>query len=773
MLPALAARRLDPPPHHGASLSSLAPLPRTRVIMRPSLAARSARLLGLTLLVLCPAVISFSLTSRACAEPSFFWANPKPTGTELGGVEFESASVGYAVGLYSTVLRTTDGGITWHDLTVLDAAAPDFKDVLVAAPGTLLAVGAAPGIFRSTDSGASWAPVANPSTASLQNLFALDASTFFAAGNNGNLLRSTNAGVSWSLLSAPTSFGIVDQWWQDSLRGIVVGPFHVRRTTDGGATWAAIPGVSESNTFFLGDVQFLDETNGWILLDFETYRTTNGGASWSLLPGSLADAPIYAEEALLIDAQTRIVVTEAEGADIFKTTDDGTTWTLLLRHDGTRGVMDIERAPGGTIVATTTAGDLLRSTDEGVTWTNAADVAGPPERAAGSVMQVNAGLPGFAGGSDGLWIQTTDAGASWFDPVSTPGLSSVFAVRVRDASFVLAGGVGTTGQSDVRRSTDGGATWTIHPIAGSYVGYPQGLAAFDDGTCFAATYGGQNIGTVYRSTDSGQTWHVRNTGLSGQRIFDLFFLDSQTGFVCGGEFGNAMISRTTNSGAQWSPVAGTGLGSDAVRDMHWFDVNEGIVVGGSLVQRTTDGGTHWTTVSIGMGYGAIDFFDAVHGIVDAFPHDAGITTDGGVTWTRVPLPLAGFVSDVATLGERFYVLGDANSILGVDTNAPPVAVHEIAPGASDRALAMWPNPLRAGVSRTLFFRASEDPTGLAPWEARIYDLRGRMLAQQRVMMNAREGRVSLENVVLFPGVVFVQIRTENGAAVTRKLTVLR
>ncbi len=715
-------------------------------------------------------LLAATLAERTYAEPSFFWANPKPSGTELGGVEFESASVGYAVGHYSTVMRTTDAGVTWQELSTLDATSPHFDDVLVVAPGVLLAAGGTPSIFRSTDSGASWNPVANPSNAPLRNIFALDASRFFAVGDNGNVLRSTNAGATWSLLSSPSSNRIVDQWWLDDQRGFVIGEFLVRSTTNGGASWATIPGISEFVTSLPGDVQFLDDVNGWIFLDFDTYRTTNGGASWFPLT-AFGEFPIYQEEALLVNAQTRLVATEAEGATILKTTNDGTNWTVLFDHPGSRGITDLERLPGGAIIATSTDGDLLRSMDEGVTWTNSTDVAGTPERANGNVIDVgNAGV-GFAGGFNDLWIQTTNSGVSWFDPPSTPGLHEVFAVCVRDPQFFLAGGSGTTGQSDVRRSTNGGTTWTTHSLSASYVGYPQGLAAFDDGTCYTGTYGGTNIGTVFRSTDSGQTWHTRNTGLSGGRIFDLFFIDSQIGFVCGGDFGNPMIARTTNGGAQWTAVGESGLVSDLIRDMHWFSVNDGVVVGGSRVQRTTNGGGSWATVSMQVGGEAIDFFDATRGVADAFPHDIGVTTDGGVTWTRVPMPMDGFVSDVVSAGNDAFALGGSNSILGMDADGAPVAADEIAPPNAAATLFMWPNPLHAGAARTLFFRAEESAS--APWEARLYDVSGRVLARERIAAGAREGRMSLESLRLFPGVVFLRVRTEDGASVARKVTILR
>ncbi|MGH2570726.1 MAG: WD40/YVTN/BNR-like repeat-containing protein, partial [bacterium] len=526
--------------------------------------------------------------SPSHAAPSFYWANPRPTGSELGGVEFESATVGYAVGAFGASLRSTDGGITWEARTPLSASGIRLDDVLVLSPGVLLAAGAAPGLHRSTDGGLTFSPVANPGNVRLRNLFALDASTLFAVGDAGRVLRSTDGGAGWSLLGSPAAATLVDQWWLDAQRAYVIGESCVRRTTDGGVTWSTIPNISEFNVSFPGDIQFLDAQNGWIFTDFATYRTTNGGATWAELPLGFPIFPIYQEEALVLGPQTRLVATEAEGAAILKTTNDGASWTTVFDHPGTRGVTDLERLAGGAIVAVTTDGDLLRSTDDGATWTNFTTVAGTPTREDIEVLDVHASGVGFAGGWGAIWIATTDGGRTWFDPPSNPGVAA-FAIAVRDPLFVLAGGSGgATGHSDVRRTTDGGATWTTHDLSASFVGYPQGLVAFDDGTCFCVTYGGDNLNFVYRSTDGGSTWHLRGNGVSANvRLFDLFFLDSQRGFVCGGEFTNPAIYRTTDGGGLWTPVGESGLAATGIRDMAWLDEVTGIVVSLQSVQRTT------------------------------------------------------------------------------------------------------------------------------------------------------------------------------------------
>ncbi len=715
------------------------------------------------------AALSIFIPPPAAAE--FYWANPKPTGAELCGVAFESASIGYAVGEFAATLVTTDGGETWVDRTDLEAFGPDLTDVLVLAPGILLAAGESPGLFRSTDAGSTWSPAANPSTARLRDLFRLDASTLFAAGDAGNVLKSTNGGAAWTLLGSPGG-AVSDQWWLDASTGYVVGPTRVRRTTNGGTTWAAIPSILDVTSFIGGEVRFNDAQNGWILLDFDTFVTTNGGASWIDIPFSFSNSPIYQNEGAFLDSQTWIVSTDGEGAGIWKTTNGGSDWVQTFDHLGTRGITDLIRLENGTLVAVSSDGDLLRSADVGDSWTNFTQIAGPDEREHLNVIDVHPSGLGFAGGWNGAWMQTTDGGRSWFDPPAAPAVDALFAICVRDPQFILAGG-STLGQSAVQRSTDGGATWTSHPLAANYVGAPQGLAAFADGTCYTVTYGGMGINFVHRSTDHGATWHQRNNGVGSSRFNDLYFLDSQNGFVCGGEFLDATLHRTTNGGGTWTAVGETGLMASGIRDMKWFDAQTGIVCGDSRVQRTTNGGGNWTTVLLGSGATAMDFLDESTGYVDDFYGGVRKTTDAGVTWQLVPIPEAGYIDDVAAVVDGFLAAGLSNEIFGFadgTTTGAPIAAS--AAGGGDAArVDVWPNPVQLGAAREVAIRWS-GAEGIV--EARLLDVRGRVLARAPVALDAEgRGRFALDGVRVSAGIAFLEVRGVDGVRASRKVAFVR
>src|SRR5262245_59990189 len=216
----------------------------------------------------------------ATTQYAFSWAHPRPQGNSLGGAAFESDLVGYAVGDRGVVVKTTDGGASWALVSHFPQFSIDLEDVLVIAPGELLAVGDPPGIFHSVNGGAAWTPVSNPSTGRLRDIEGVTGTILSAVGDGGQALRSPDGGVTWNLVGSAGS-NVIDQHWLDPLNGYVVGPHLARRTSDGGASWSSLPGVSEQSFESFNEAFSTDSQNIFILSDFHLWKTVNGGASWT------------------------------------------------------------------------------------------------------------------------------------------------------------------------------------------------------------------------------------------------------------------------------------------------------------------------------------------------------------------------------------------------------------------------------------------------------------------------------------------------------------
>ena len=63
------------------------------------------RTLKISLLV---SILSITIS----AQDGWFWQNPLPQGNDLSSVHFVDEYVGWAIGKFGTIIRTTDGGQT-------------------------------------------------------------------------------------------------------------------------------------------------------------------------------------------------------------------------------------------------------------------------------------------------------------------------------------------------------------------------------------------------------------------------------------------------------------------------------------------------------------------------------------------------------------------------------------------------------------------------------------------------------------------------------------
>ena len=120
---------------------------------------------------------------------------------------------------FSGVLRTTDGGVTWSQLGAAATNLGGENITSVAARGSILLAaadnawggGLGEGLFRSTDSGATWALISNgahglPNLTSVSDLVGdpLNSNVLYAAvtGASGGVFKSTDTGLTWTNITS-------------------------------------------------------------------------------------------------------------------------------------------------------------------------------------------------------------------------------------------------------------------------------------------------------------------------------------------------------------------------------------------------------------------------------------------------------------------------------------------------------------------------------------------------------------------------------------------
>ena len=116
------------------------------------------------------------------------------------GVWFKDANLGFAVGAYGLIYRTTDGGQTWalRASSIENIDRYHFYAMQADTNGTLYLSGEAGLLYRSTDGGENWERLDPGYDGSLFGLVVTSDDAVLAFGLRGNIFRSEDSGETWS-----------------------------------------------------------------------------------------------------------------------------------------------------------------------------------------------------------------------------------------------------------------------------------------------------------------------------------------------------------------------------------------------------------------------------------------------------------------------------------------------------------------------------------------------------------------------------------------------
>lgn len=227
----------------------------------------------------------------------------------INQIVFATDRLGVAVGHEGWILRTEDGGRSWHE-AAFDASGSNGPLMSAArvAPGHWIAVGAFGLMMRSDDDGKTW------------QRFSVDG----VSDHHLNRIVGAPDGRHWIIVGE---------------RGLVM------LSDDAGANWRIQPPFY--NGSFYGAVAQPDGKAGWLVYGMRgnAFRSVDGGQSWSRcavpVPASMfGDARTSAGE-LLLAGQGGIVLGSTDGGQHFS----------VLRHGTRLTFSDLLKNPDGWLVA--------------------------------------------------------------------------------------------------------------------------------------------------------------------------------------------------------------------------------------------------------------------------------------------------------------------------------------------------------------------------------------------------------------------------------------
>jgi photosystem II stability/assembly factor-like uncharacterized protein len=225
--------------------------------------------------------------------------------------------------------------------------------------------------------------------------------------------------------------------------------------------------------------------------------------------------------------------------------------------------------------------------------------------------------------------RTTDGGATWTNANPNPGVinGDVYNIEALDANTAWC----TTSPSAtyIYKTTNGGTNWVqVYTVAGGFINAIK-MTTPTNGIATGDVLAG--VWLILGTTDGGSNWSVLSspTGTGDGRNNCLQVIGSNVWFGTG----QGTVWRSTNAGINWTSSPTTPL-TTQVLGIRFNNASTGFVSGASMV-KTTDGGATWTAVTV-PGTGNISGIDG-NGSDYWFVRGTGIyrSTDGGTNWTQV------------------------------------------------------------------------------------------------------------------------------------------
>jgi hypothetical protein len=343
----------------------------------------------------------------------------------------------------------------------------------------------------------------------------------------------------------------------------------VYKSIDGGGTWTLLAPI-ESNRCTRVLIHPLHVDTVYVAGSGGLHKSTNGGASWTRLRTD------HVSDAVMDPTTPDTIYAAVWNNGVFRTTDGGATWSDFSQGLPTGSGADwiklaaSDPAPNGVVTLVAKMG-----LDSGQLFTRRVHVP--------IVISPRRRRPPFAPPwtFDPPWQPVPGT----HEPASYNEWTDLAAIDPKHPNVLFAGGVG------LQRSGDGGATFSqVHGTHSDH--HAIVFARLNSDLCYMASDGG-----VYRSINNGVTWTLCSNGLVATQLYTIGV--SQTaGFLLGASTQDQGIIRT-NGSADW---VDTGAGNEG--GIFIVDPNNGnnvyVTPWDGNLRRSTDGGSHWTTILDGI-----------------------------------------------------------------------------------------------------------------------------------------------------------------------------
>jgi photosystem II stability/assembly factor-like uncharacterized protein len=698
-----------------------------------------------------------------------------------------NANIVYAGSVSGGVFKSTNAGTSWFptndfaDNLSISSIAIDPTNTSIIYAGTgegffnLDAVRGA-GMLKSTNGGSTWTLQTSFTGASfpyyINDIYLRpDSALVLYAATNTGLFKTTNGGTSWTFRHQGTSVRatqIVPNPTTPATFYVCYGNFStdgIYKTTNGGTSFTKLTtglpssgysrvslAIAPSNTQILYAV-FTNSSTNYTL---GVYRTTDGGSNWSAV--STPTDPLTTASHLggqgwynnvIAVSPTDANTVYAGGVNLFKSTNGGTSWTMISNWYSGAGYPYVHADQHEIVFSGSTTyfcndGGIFRSTNAGASFTEIVNGFATIQFYSGAIHPT---LDVYYGGTQDNGTLKSGGLPNW--SMVFGGDGGHVAVDFTTPNTVYTEYV----YLNIQKSTNAGSTWTR-----SMNGIPTSGGGPYDGTSDRVLFiapismdpsNAQRLaaGTyrVFHTTDGAANWSAISSdltgdgpgsvGSAGSTISAIAIAKTSSSIVYIGTSGSttaaSRIQVTTNLGSVWTNVTVSPLPNRYVTaiaidpgnaDRAWVTYSG---YGGGHVFMTTNRGTSWTNASgnlpdIPANAVVINPSSQNNVIVGT---DLGVfeTTNGGTTWTQQNTGLANVVVSDLDLRSDRYLFAATHGRGMFKSSAPLVSVGESVPAIADEYLLRQNHPNPFNPATKVEFRLKN--TGLV--QLKVFDLLGR------------------------------------------------
>ncbi len=346
--------------------------------------------------------------------------------------------------------------------------------------------------------------------------------------------------------------------------------------------------------------------------------------------------------------------------------------------------------------------------------------------------------------------RSTDGGQSW---------TSVNMNNFKNGAFTVLSTVSTTigyaGGNQLIKTTDAGATWdsvsdiSFSRVSRSHVVFNR-MVFPTETVGYATITSGSNV--IYKTTDGGKNWSAIDTI---PYTSNLYAYDADNIYV----IANFGITYSNNGGSTWNSVSSTTFGNRTLFSVLFVNSNNGFITGdfGNLF-KTTDGGATWSqsTLDTDVNLLGMQFIDANNAIIYGGAEVTFSSSDKGATWKHYfkPDPNAGFIYDLTRAyffdkgdGAAMYASGIFDGLLYNSHLNSGISTEKENPVALD----VYPNPSTGSI---MVSTAAMQGTGMMT----IYNTAGKVVYRGNIEADSHQ---SLSLNTYGKGVYTIEIATAN------------